>query len=189
MHIFLVSHDRSASLRAFTYQPHKTVNTIAPHTGVLAPGTPNRDNTVCTWFHLDKGTRTVFMCPCVCTHTHTYIYISNKSTKLAGWLWIKVWYGIILDGIVNEPFWSKYSCSFKLVPVELVNAISEQVFNHQTFRIASSWTWHYLRWYCIWVILVNIFVLVRDILGARWARLHGESIGISYWFTKLVVWL
>ena len=39
---------------------------------------------------------------------------------------------------------------------------------HQTFRIALSW--HYLWWYCIWVILTNIFMLVRDIISARWAR-------------------
>ena len=51
-----------------------------------------------------------------------------------------------------------------------VNSLTQQVNRdfvliHQTFRIAV--TRHYLRQYCIWVILVNIFMLARDIISAR----------------------
>ena len=40
---------------------------------------------------------------------YTITQLSNKSTKLAGWLS----YVIILDGVVNEPYWSKSSCSLR----------------------------------------------------------------------------
>ena len=37
---------------------------------------------------------------------------------------------------------------------------------HQTVRIALIW--HFLGWCCKWAILVKIFMLVKDIMGARW---------------------
>ena len=38
----------------------------------------------------------------------------------------------------------------------------------QTCRIAVSW--YYLRWYCIWVILAKIYMLIKDIISAMWGR-------------------
>ena len=53
---------------------------------------------------------------------------------------------------------------------------------HQTCWIAL--TWHYLRWYCIWAILANIFLHIKDIIIILpFFKLfyHGSVGDILYW--------
>ena len=68
------------------------------------------------------------------------------------------------------PLWPKGCCLHLRLSTRppVCPPVRDFILIHQTFRIALIW--HYLGWYCIWVILVNIFMLLRAIISVRWVR-------------------
>ena len=95
--------------------------------------------------------------------------ISFWFTKLSGYLW----YGIFLEWYCK---WAILVNIFMLIK-DIISVRWDHwhdkstvifILIHQTYRIAL--TWHYLKGYCIWVILVNIVMLIWDISTARGAR-------------------
>ena len=86
---------------------------------------------------------------------------------------IKLFNSLVKPIVFNSrPLWPKGYCRHLhlsvclSVPIILVNTITQSV--HQTCWVALIW--HYLGWYCKWAILVKIFLFVKAIISASWAR-------------------